>query len=404
MFSMTTLGKFQMTDEKIVLDEDAMRSKKLTNLLAYMMLHREKTLTLDDMAEALWQEEETSNPAGALKNLMYRLRMVLKQNFGEGEFILNNRGAYCFNPDIEVKVDAEEFEKLYRAAKQKGISKEQAVTYLEQAIALFGGDFMPKMTEMHWVVSLNTYYHSLYLESVKLLAQLYGRQERYEQQEQLCIRALSFDHLEEDFYYYLILAKAKRGHLCQAIDFYEKTCGIFRDELGISVSAKLKQLYEELLKKIKTEETENMPKVKEAIREENPMGVFMCGYPVFREICRLEARKSAKGGQAEHLLLLTVSSKEEQKGSLADKFRVKNAMLHLEKILNECLGMGDAVSQYSNSQYVVLLSFCSYQNGMVVANRIVSKFNQDKKRHPNLQIQINLEKIGTDISFCQKIM
>ena len=75
MLTIRTLGKFQIRDEEHIVNEEEIRSPKMINLLAYLIIHRNQTLTFYDMADALWQEEETGNPAGALKNLMYRLRV-----------------------------------------------------------------------------------------------------------------------------------------------------------------------------------------------------------------------------------------------------------------------------------------------------------------------------------------
>ena len=94
MLTIRTLGKFQIRDEEHIVNEEEIRSPKMINLLAYLIIHRNQTLTFYDMADALWQEEETGNPAGALKNLMYRLRVFLKKNFGDEDFILTDHGSY----------------------------------------------------------------------------------------------------------------------------------------------------------------------------------------------------------------------------------------------------------------------------------------------------------------------
>ena len=88
MLTIRTLGKFQIRDEEHIVNEEEIRSPKMINLLAYLIIHRNQTLTFYDMADALWQEEETGNPAGALKNLMYRLRVFLKKNFGDEDLIM----------------------------------------------------------------------------------------------------------------------------------------------------------------------------------------------------------------------------------------------------------------------------------------------------------------------------
>jgi DNA-binding SARP family transcriptional activator len=156
----------------------------------------------------LWLEDETENPAGALKNLMYRLRTLLKKHFGETEFILTKQGSYHFNPELEVRVDAEQFEQMLEGIKQKQMKEEEAILELNTALALYQGDFMQKNTEMHWVITLTTYYHSLYLSGVKYLCDLYVSTRRFEELETLCSRALLKESLDEDLYCYLIKIKS----------------------------------------------------------------------------------------------------------------------------------------------------------------------------------------------------
>lgn len=316
MLTVNTLGKFQIREADVVLDDDKIRSTRLSNLLVYLILHRNKTLTVDEIASALWQDEETNNPAGALKNLMYRLRNLMKQYFGEQEFIQTNRGSYRWNPKAEVSVDVEAFEQDYNEAKRQDIPEEEAKNCLERAILRYKGDFMPKILEMHWAVTMNTYYHSIYLSCVKLLAECYIKSGDYEKMEQICNEALKYDNVDEELHYYLVLARMEQNKLNLAMESYEKAVKILREELGIRKPEKLQTIYEELLSMSKGEKAAKIEEVKENMTEENPEGVFLCGYPVFREIYRLEARKITRLGEAEHILLLTFESDKTTEGSL----------------------------------------------------------------------------------------
>ena len=395
MLKVNTLGKFQIIEADVVLDDDKIRSTRLSNLLVYLILHRTKTLTVDEIASALWQDEETNNPAGALKNLMYRLRNLMKQYFGEQEFIQTNRGSYRWNPKAEVSVDVEAFEQDYNEAKRHDITEEEAKNCLERAILRYKGDFMPKILEMHWAVTMNTYYHSMYLSCVKLLSEHYIKSGDYEKIEQICNEALKYDNVDEELYYYLILARMEQNKLSLAMESYEKAVKILRDELGIRKPEKLQTIYEELLSMSKGEKAAKIEEVKENMTEENPEGVFLCGYPVFREIYRLEARKITRLGEAEHILLLTFESDKTTEGSLSqvEEFRIRNAMERLEDTLKASLRIGDVVSRYSDSQYVVLLPACNYENGRKVSERIINRFYRDNKKYAGLKCDVNLEEV-----------
>lgn len=64
------------------LDEDTFHSEMMTKLLVYILCYRKKEMPIQELTEALWDEDESDNPTGALKNLMYRLRNLLKKTWG----------------------------------------------------------------------------------------------------------------------------------------------------------------------------------------------------------------------------------------------------------------------------------------------------------------------------------
>lgn len=392
MITVNTLGKFQITDGEAFVNDDSLRSTMLIKLLIYLLLYRDKTLTTDDISNAIWQDEEIDNPAGALKNLMYRLRKELVANFGENDFVLTNRGSYRWNPDVNVVLDIELFEKLINEAKSENIY-EQAILKYEQAISLYQGEFMSKIMEMHWIMTLNTYYHSLYLSSVKGLAELYIKLEKYEELEKLCNDALQYENADEQLYCYQIEARMRSGNVSLALESYEKAREIMEKELGIRKTTILNKVYEELLQMSKGQTAYNINDVKEDITEENPEGVFFCGYPVFKEIYRLEARKSARSTEQEHLVLLTIEDKGFDRKEVTE-FRVKKAMESLEKVINESLRVGDVAAKYSDSQFIILLPTCTEDLAALVANRIVAKFYSIHKKYEMIRVKMNIEEVS----------
>lgn len=396
MFSVNTLGKFCVQSEEAMLDDNSIRSPMLTKLLLFMITHREQTLTTDDIATALWYEEEVENPAGALKNLMYRLRNVLKKHFGENEFILTTRGSYRWNPEVELILDVEQFENLINKARNESENDAEAIMYYEEAIKFYQGDFMPKFMEMHWVVTTSTYYHSMYLSAIKGLAELYINTERYNELESICNEALAIDNVDEQLHYYLIYARIRNHNLKLAMQSYEKACEILHRELGIRNPEKLQKIYEELLKMNKGIEAENIECVQEDMSEEHAEGVFFCGYPVFREIYRLEARKINRIGEAEYVLLLTVKQKDGSDSTTEqiEQFRIKKAMEVMETALHQSLRIGDVAAKYSDSQVVILLPSCTYEGGHMVAERIIKNFYKINPKMQNMKIAYNLEEVA----------
>lgn len=392
MLRVTTLGKFRVTDGKNMADDEKLRSIMLSRLFIYILLYRSKTLTTENIASAIWQEEETDNPAGALKNLIYRLRKSLSNLFGNEDFILTNRGSYRWNPEVEVQIDCEEFEKLINLAKKQA-DKQQAIRYFESALSLYQGDFMGKLTDMYWVLTLSTYYHSLYLSAVKELAEIYLDQERYESLENLCTEALKSECADEELYTYQIRARIGCGKTKLAMDSYEKTKKILEKELGVRATPLLDSVYLELMSVPKGKTTYDIEEVKEDIEEEKQSGAFFCGYPVFKEIYHLEVRKSIRSTDPENLLLITVEAPESATEEIA-RYRIRQAMGAIEEIMSECLRAGDVTTRYSDSQFILLLPNCTKEHAMQVAKRIISSLYQRNPKYSKINFKVNIEQVS----------
>jgi DNA-binding SARP family transcriptional activator len=393
MLTVQTFGKFQVTDGTELLDEETLHSPMLLKLLMYLVLYRDKTLTTEDIADAIWQDENIENPAGALKNLMYRLRKVLIASFGEADFILTNRGSYHWNPNIQVNIDIDEFERLISKAKLENICEKAIVSY-EQAIQLYQGDFMAQLMDMSWIVPLNSYYHSMYLTVVKALAELYVKKEQFELLEKLCSEALCYESGDEQLYCYQIEARMHCGKISLALESYEKARDIMEKELGVRSTTILNKVYEELLTMSKGQSTYSITEVQKDIIEEEPDGVFMCGYPIFKEIYHYEARKNAREDVEESLLLLTLSAKKELAPEHAE-FQIKHAMMGLEETIRESLRLGDVAAKYSDSQFILLLPSCTRRLALHVANRLIAKLHEKNANSRNVSVRINIEKVST---------
>jgi two-component SAPR family response regulator len=107
-------GEFSMTYGCYTVDDQSNRSKKVWTLLEYLITFRNKEISQTDLIELLWPDEESDNPANALKTLLYRVRSVIDQlNCSDGK---NNHYLppryICLEYEIPVLVDTEEIERL----------------------------------------------------------------------------------------------------------------------------------------------------------------------------------------------------------------------------------------------------------------------------------------------------
>jgi len=152
-------------------------------------------------------------------------------------------------------------------------------------------------------------------------------------------------------------------------------------------------VYDELMKISKGGSSYNIEEIKEDIEESNPTGVFMCGYPIFKEIYHLEARKSTRSEEPENLVLLTVQAREIEEPAVAE-FRVKQVMAGLEETIGECLRVGDVAAKYSDTQFILLLPTCTQELAMLVANRIISRLYAKNSNYKKVNVKINVEEVS----------
>lgn len=72
-----------------------------------------------------------------------------------------------------MKTDSEEFERLYEKAGAES-RYERRIEYQKRAVAYYKKHFLEQYTDCYWVVTLNAYYHSIYINVVvKLSKELY---------------------------------------------------------------------------------------------------------------------------------------------------------------------------------------------------------------------------------------
>ena len=403
MYVFSLFGRFQMMGEAGVLNEDNIRSEMMVKLLSFLVMHREHALTVQELSQALWQQDETDNPEGALKNLMYRLRTILKKTFQEDNFILTSRGAYAWNPEIRILLDVEEFERHCEKARAMNCSHEQSIHSYETAMELYQGGFLAKYSDLHWVTPLHTYYHSMFLTGAKNLSEMYIASARYAEVEQVCARALKLDATDEQLHFNMIKALIFQKKKELATEHFKKAEKLLYSSYGERNSTALTALKDELFNMQKSASAAQISDIHQDMQEEEPEGAFICAYPIFREIYRLEARKIKRFEMPEYVLLITLehaSTIKSGNGQL-DMYLMGKMMDRLEIILKESLRLGDVASRYSESQFVILLPTSSYETGMMVANRVIKKLYEGTK-HRRIVVRTDIDEVTVAEPFKQK--
>ncbi len=385
----TMLGSFEVCVDGNTVGDNSNRAHQIWNVLEYLIAHRHRSISNDELIEVLWANEESDNPANALKNLIYRIRNTLADSgiSCAKELIQYKRGSYGWNNQLDCWVDCEEFEKLAKRACMPEISDLERIDYYLKAINLYKGDFLPKSYFETWVIPLSTYYHGLYFKCVTEAVELLQKRNQYDEIVTVCESAIVIDQFVEDIHESLIRALIHLGRQQQAMAHYEHVTTLFYRELGVSLSESLRSLYREIIKNSNHTETD-LCVIKEDLREASQVnGAFVCEYEIFKSMYRLEARSASRTGQAVFVGLLTLSRQD----ALPPSVKSLNAtMAKLLDVICSSLRRGDVVSRFSASQYVLMLPTLTFENGQMVLERITKRFRQQYPHSP-LTVRANLQ-------------
>jgi len=390
-FYIEMFGQFCISGGGKRLDEDSIRSDMLVKLIAYIYNHRKKEITIQELIDALWEDDESANPAGALKNLVYRVRTLFKKEWPKHEFILTGHGSYKWNDEIPCISDAEILDSNFRKAGTEHDPAKKVAYYLA-AIEAYEGPFLPKISDEHWIAPWNAYYHSTYLTAVKAAAEILEKQEQFEEMERICNYALSMDRLSEELYCGVIKALIKQNKMKLAEQQYKKAVDVLYENLGVTPSAELKGLYNEFLKITNAQEL-NLSVIQRSIAKEVERGAFLCDYGLFQKTYLLEKCRAERLGISIYLMLVTVEPLWNVKpDSQAYMNIINDAMDKIEYVMLNYLRSGDVVSRYSTTQYIALLPTCQYETAKKVVKRMKDEFEK-RYRRSKARLNFSIEEL-----------
>lgn len=382
-------SEFKMTCKGAVLTQETLHSLQLTRLLVYLLLYRKKILTVQDMTEVLWPGGETANPAGALKNLMYRLRQAMKC-LGNETYILSKGSGYIWNPQIPVSTDFDRFENACAQARKPGetVENEKRISLYEKALQIYAGPVFSDAADEPWMIPLATYYHSLYVSIVKELSALYEKTGNYLGMGKICQRALEEDSLDEDLHYWLIRALIGKKNQQLAIDHYNKATRLLYDKLGVRSSSRLREAYSMLVSMENTVEVGLSDFLREVYDRKETEGISFCDYKLFCELCRMETRRQTGAEHPEYVTLLTMKMDADGGQDEQALYLLKRGMEKLKDAMDRVLPAGTAASRCSETQYILLLEAESAERCAAVCERLLQVF---RGLYGNLSVRVQYE-------------
>ena len=332
--SIRMLGKFDVLVDEQSVEKQLAKTRKGTRLLQYLVLRGGESAPNFKLYEVLWEDEQSSNPEGALKTLVSRTRAILSEIAPElGAAIITERGSYRFNSQAGIEVDTLEFDRLAAELNDVSALDDSVHQKFNRLLSLFQGDLLPGLEQEDWVVSRSVYLHSQYLKLVYSYLDLLKEAKDFERMIHVCRLALDVDVFDERLHLALMNALIRTNRNNEALIQYA-----IRKELTEYGSQR---------------------------------GAFVCEYAVFKEIYNLQMRNLERMGSTMFIALIMVTSIG---SNPLEPMRLNDIMQTLQKTLVGNLRKGDTITHFSASQYALLLPLVNHDTGKMVLERVKRAF------------------------------
>lgn len=366
------------------------------NQLFQMLLYYQNGVARDQVIYNLFHNEEIADESNSLRAIVFRLRKaLLATGIPNEDYVYIKRGTYRINPNAVVECDAVKFEELAKKALAAEDAKEQK-KLLEEACAIYDGDFLPTLSGYEWVVTTQVRLKKLFDRCLRQLLEMYKVQKEFKELYELSHKANKI-YPYDGWQTYEMEALIEVGNTKDALKLYEDTETLMFEELGVSVSASMAEQLDKLGAQVKnspdmiSEVKKNLDTTKEEIE-----GAFYCTYPVFVESYRYIKRVIRRSGQAAWLMLCTIT---DGKGfALNESDRLENLAEELSEAIRNSARGGDMYARYSSNQFVVLLLDITQEDCVLVQSRINENLSKEsRKRYIKYHLApVNLASAGTD--------
>lgn len=374
MLQIKMFGKFSMSNRNYVFPQEKKKSKQVGLLFAYLLANRNVETSKSKLIEVLWPDEDSGNPEGALRNLVYRARTEMKKFFSEGdqEAIVLSNNSYFWNTNVECQVDTDRFETL---CKQVSVGQDAVQKYEDcrQAMELYQGDFLEEYEEAQWVIFRSVYYKRLYTTCIRETCEALMTAEHYQKVIDLCDLANLMEQMDLQVHEMKMLAYLRLSRPQNALDYYNQVVNLCYSNLGMEVPENLREIYELILQSLPTQKPVDVDELEKGLREEKlSSGTFYCNYDIFKNIYQINVRAARRALRSRFLVLLTLKEGGTQE-------HIEDETETLRQVISEQLRKNDVFSQYNVAQYSVILAAQNIDGCEKAMNRIQEKFCQRRK-------------------------
>lgn len=386
------MGTFQISSGDVTLREKDIRSVRGIKLLTFLVLNRKRIVTIQELEEFLIRQETEGNfenADGYIKNLVYRVRKILKA-IGPYPYITTGYKNYAWNPEIPVIVDVEIFKQQYENARNCPDLEQKKILYKE--LLYFWRPLTGVLTDEYWMMGIDTYYTSVFLEAVKNLAGILEKENKYKELVQLCRYAMPVEPLDEDIRFWLIKTLILQKKTGEALKEWENARRVWKKQLQGYFPERLNSLYKDIISSSISNEPDPMKILRSLMKfAREKQGGRYCAQEIFEQLCLFLVGRNKGSENEEYLILFTLVAGDLEKQEKKQGFTLRNGRNKFVDILLKDLEHGDVFTELGTRQFAVLPAECSEKKCEQTAGRLIEKF---EKSYPGGNIDISYKIIN----------
>jgi DNA-binding SARP family transcriptional activator len=228
---------------------DGFPTKKATHLLAYLMLHADRSHSRELLAEVIGGAEFINDPRKGIRQELWVIRKTLKGGGIDPDRFIESHGediAFFRNPGFRLDVDC--FQAAVASVKPPIAQKLtlDEVGELERALELYRGDLLPGIYD-DWCLYPREALRDLYLITLERLMPHYQQCGDWDAAIGIGKRELDADDLAESVHRKLMRCYYAKGNRAAALRQYDHCKELLRVELDVEPMLETRTLYAQIL-------------------------------------------------------------------------------------------------------------------------------------------------------------
>lgn len=315
-------------------------------------------------------EKNRERQLNNFRQQLYMMRkLIAASHFPEGKYIVYRGTRYYFTLDYPIWTDTEKLDNLIGQIRNSPGKGQELEKHCQEYCERYIGEFLPLLGGEEWVALESAYYQKWYFTCLNKLCVRLKEQKRFETLLHLAETASQIHPYDEWQVVQMdcLMALNRRK---EAEKVYEEASQVYYRDLGMNALDRVVAGYQESSRFYHIGRIMN--RVKNSLEEYGRVkGAYWCSYPSFVDIYRVRARIGEQRKESNLLLLCTLEEKPYSGGGW-EKEKQEEQMELFQKVLHHGTRSEDVYTQYSKSQYLVLLSGADKGTGKVITSRLTS--------------------------------